>query len=204
MKLFKKISLVLVILIVSCSYRQPGSVKVDYSNLSKDEILQKVNEFNKTYCNYEKKARIMLKNEYINREFKGLIRNDCNNLYVNVLGPFNRRVLAVRVVNNVIYLDEKDKLDKGIKALLEKDSLKDLLNIFKIPNLLPDKKFAFHVLGDYYLFSKKDKKVFINDRLLIYMIENGNNYIRYEYNNDNKVNEIIYKDNKSYLKIKFL
>jgi hypothetical protein len=88
--------------------------------------------------------------------------------------------------------------------LLEKDSLKDLLDIFKIPNLLPDKKFAFHVLGDYYLFSKKDKKVFINDRLLIYMIENGNNYIRYEYNNDNKVNEIIYKDNKSYLKIKFL
>ena len=203
MRLFRKISFILIILIASCSYRQPG-LKVNYSNLSKGEILVKVGELNRIYCNYEKKARIILKNEYINREFKGLIRNDCSNLYVNVLGPFNRRVLSVRVVNNVIYVDEKDKLDKGIKALLEKENLRDLLDIFKIPNVLPDKKFTFHALGDYYLFSNNDKKVFINDKLLIYMIENGSNYIRYEYSNDNEVNEIIYKDDKSLLKIKFL
>lgn len=204
MRFFRKISFILIILIASCSYRQPGSLKIDYSDLSKDEILLKVGEINRTYCNYEKKAKITLKNEYINEEFKGLIRNDCTNLYVDVLGPFNRRVLSVRVVNNVIYVDEEDKLDKRIKALLEKENLRDLLDIFKIPNVVPDRKFTFYILGDYYLFSNNDKKVFVNDKLLIYMIENGNNYIRYEYNNDNKVTEIIYKDSKSLLKIKFL
>ena len=203
MKLFKRISFVLLLILASCSYRQHDVLKADYSKLSKDEILIKVKEKNKTYCNYEKKAKIFLKNDYINREFKGIIKNDCENLYVNVLGPFNRRVLSVRVVDNVIYVDEKDDLDKGIKALMEKDDLKDMLEIFKIPNLLPDKKFSFYVLGDHYLFSKNDKKVFANNNLLIYLIEDDEKYIKYEYNND-KINGITYKDKKTLLKIKFL
>ena len=203
MKLFKKISCVLLIFIASCSYKTYDSLKVDYSKLSFDEVLEKVNEINKIYCNYEKKAKILLKNDYINREFKGIIKNDCTNLYVNILGPFNRRILSVKVINNVIYVDDKDNLDKGVKALMEKDDLRDMLEIFKIPNTLPDKTFAFHSLGDYYLFSKKDKKIFVNDRLLIYMIENGESYIKYEYNN-NEIAGMIYKDNKSFLKIRFL
>lgn len=203
MKLFKKISCVLLIFIASCSYKTYDSLKVDYSKLSFDEVLEKVNEINKIYCNYEKKAKILLKNDYINREFKGIIKNDCTNLYVNILGPFNRRILSVKVIDNVIYVDDKDNLDKGVKALMEKDDLRDMLEIFKIPNTLPDKTFAFHSLGDYYLFSKKDKKIFVNDRLLIYMIENGESYIKYEYNN-NEIVGMIYKDNKSFLKIRFL
>jgi hypothetical protein len=203
MKFLKKISFIIFILITACTYRPYSPQKVDYSALSKEEILQKVKELNKTYCNYKEKAKIYVKNDYINREFKGIIQNDCANLYLNVLGPFNRRVLSVRVVNNVIYVDEKDNLDKGIKALLEKNDLKDMLEIFKIPNLLPDKTFSFYNFGSYYLFSKKDKKVFINDQLLIYMIENNDYYIKYEYAK-NKVSDIIYKDKKSFLKIKFL
>jgi len=203
MKLFKRISFVLLLILASCSYRPHGDLKADYSKFSKDEILIRVKEINKAYCNYDKKAKIFLKNDYINREFKGIIKNDCENLYVNVLGPFNRRVLSVRVVDNVIYVDEKDNLDKGIKALMEKDDLKDILEIFTIPNLLPDNQYSFHVLGDYYLFSKNNKKIFVNENLLIYLIEDDENYIKYDYNND-KVEEITYKDKKSFLKIKFL
>ena len=80
---------------------------------------------------------------------------------------------------------------------------KDILEIFTIPNLLPDNQYSFHVLGDYYLFSKNNKKIFVNENLLIYLIEDDENYIKYDYNND-KVEEITYKDKKSFLKIKFL
>ena len=54
MKLFKRISFVLLLILASCSYRPHGDLKADYSKFSKDEILIRVKEINKAYCNYDK------------------------------------------------------------------------------------------------------------------------------------------------------
>ncbi|MDY6820114.1 MAG: hypothetical protein SVN78_00650 [Deferribacterota bacterium] len=204
MRLLTKNSYIIFItLLISCYHNNTSFLKRDYNNLDNSGIRPKVLSLNKPICSYRKKAKVILKNNVVNEEFNAIIVNNCRNITLNILGLFNRTAMTIKVVDDRIFVEGDKDLEKALGTLIDDKHIREIVKIFTIPMLLPDESYRLINLGDNYLFSKNNEKIYVNNNYLIYMIELDEGYIHYNYNN-NILDRIVYKNNEIFLTVDFI
>jgi hypothetical protein len=171
------------IFLISCSKHIPVNDSFDSKY-----ILEKILAENLPVCNLNKRGVFFYEDRFNKVKFKGALIKDCeNNFSLSVLGAFNQPVLILKGDNDNITIIKSDVENvEDYLRFFEGNNLRKILNLLNYPLIFPDSTYSMKIAGDFFVFIKGDRNIYVNRLYRIVRIKEKGFEVQYEYDKDLK------------------
>jgi hypothetical protein len=104
-----------------------------------------------------------------------------------VLGAFNQPVLILKGDNDNITIIKSDMENvEDYLRFFEGDNLRKILTLLNYPLIFPDSTYSMKIAGDFFVFIKGDRNIYVNRLYRIVRIKEKGFEVQYEYDKDLK------------------